>query len=257
MAKTRILYPDSESSVALDEGTMQAGDNSRLIAEEMKTGSDRACAIVGATALDQCLSDLIAAWFVGSPKDADALLGVERPLGTFGAKIKCAYCLGLLNRPAYLDFELIRRIRNQFAHEITASFDTPKIASQCMQLRHLLPFMKETTKPRERFTGAHYVLLMLTSSNIGHYRRMRELITQGMHHRDLEEWIKTDLAEGKLEFVSEQAAKELGESLSEDNVWDAYNRGFISYKVVPRDPDEPLFREEESDGPVKWVSYRM
>jgi DNA-binding MltR family transcriptional regulator len=43
-------------------------------------------------------------------------------LGTFAARIAAAYSMGLISDLEYKDCELIRKIRNEFAHKVHMSF---------------------------------------------------------------------------------------------------------------------------------------
>src|SRR6266481_591159 len=40
------------------------------------------------------------------------------PLASFDAKIRMAYCLGIIDEPTKSDLDAIRRVRNGFAHSI-------------------------------------------------------------------------------------------------------------------------------------------
>jgi DNA-binding MltR family transcriptional regulator len=52
----------------------------------------------------------------------------EGPLESFGAKIEVAYAFELIDDDIYQDPQVIREIRNEFAHSITAvSFTSPEI----------------------------------------------------------------------------------------------------------------------------------
>jgi hypothetical protein len=91
--------------------------------DEFKSQSDRIAVIVGAAQLDALLADLLAAFMLDGPKatarDADALLGQDKPLGSFSARIKVAYRLGLIGRQFAETLDLIRKIRNDFAHKVS------------------------------------------------------------------------------------------------------------------------------------------
>lgn len=63
------------------------------------------------------------------------LLKPERPLGTYGSRVTICYCLGIIGKKVTADLRLAGKIRNQFAHQILATFSDPKISSWCKQLQ--------------------------------------------------------------------------------------------------------------------------
>ena len=78
--------------------------------------SDRGLVLAGCAFLDDSLETLLSAAFLDKSKLVQALLAIDRPLGTFSSRIKIAYLLGLLEDGEYRDLELIRAIRNDSAH---------------------------------------------------------------------------------------------------------------------------------------------
>jgi DNA-binding MltR family transcriptional regulator len=46
----------------------------------------------------------------------DLLFGFNAPLGTFSARTKAAYVMGLIERKEYEEINIIRKIRNEFGH---------------------------------------------------------------------------------------------------------------------------------------------
>jgi DNA-binding MltR family transcriptional regulator len=128
---------------------------------ELEKESDRGVALIGAAYLDEVLEQLLRAVLVDRKKHVDDLLGCERPLASFSARISMAYCLGLLDQDFYDDLQLIRKIRNDFAHRHEpASFELPTVRDRCLQLRSikrlppLPPASGWTPSPRNRFSLA-------------------------------------------------------------------------------------------------------
>ena len=97
--------------------------------------NDRAIVLVGASFLDTQLEHILRAFLIDNEKEVDKLLEFDRPLGTFSGKITMAYCLGLIYKPVRDDLNLIRKIRNQFAHDLYASFEDSKIKAWCASLK--------------------------------------------------------------------------------------------------------------------------
>lgn len=90
---------------------------SHLHNEILRRESDRAVAVLGPAYADTLLEDLLRA-FLLEGKSSDALLGVEGALGSFSSRINLAHALGLIRDGTHHDLELIRRIRNDFAHRV-------------------------------------------------------------------------------------------------------------------------------------------
>ena len=89
--------------------------------DEFKSESDRAAVILGAAKIDQILYIIIKYTLVPSSSSQDELLDGDSPLGTFSAKIKMMFRLGLIDASFVRALHIIRRIRNEFAHEVSGS----------------------------------------------------------------------------------------------------------------------------------------
>ena len=67
--------------------------------------------------------------------------GSEAPLSSFSARIKTAYCLGLVTKQEFDDLNLIRRIRNRFAHRFHGyTFENQEIIDWCNSLKTPIVF---------------------------------------------------------------------------------------------------------------------
>jgi hypothetical protein len=68
-------------------------------------------------------------------KETETLFDFEAPLGTFSGKIKLCFAMKLFGTKTLHDFELIRHLRNGFAHtRHPLDFNTPQIAGVCKHL---------------------------------------------------------------------------------------------------------------------------
>lgn len=103
--------------------------------DEMNQESPRGAALTAAAMLDNLLKEIIEAFLV--PGDAaDALLdGFNAPLGTQSAREKAALAMGLLTEKEAKEAELIRKVRNEFAHSVHVTFETPKVVALCRKLQ--------------------------------------------------------------------------------------------------------------------------
>jgi hypothetical protein len=110
--------------------------------------NDRAIAIVGATFLEALLEHILRAFLVDDEKEVGKLFEPNQPLSTFSGKIALVYSLGLIYEPVYRDLHVVRKIRNEFAHDLYASFENDKIKSWCWNLQwHRIAYV--STPPPE------------------------------------------------------------------------------------------------------------
>lgn len=125
----------SKRKVLREETELKSQDLQGFVAE-FQNESDRATAILGAALLDEKLRQLLTAFLVDDNVQVALLLDVEQPIGSFGARIRLAYCLGLVARSLFGVLTTIKAIRNAFAHQLHGlSFDSPNIARDCEKLR--------------------------------------------------------------------------------------------------------------------------
>jgi DNA-binding MltR family transcriptional regulator len=103
--------------------------------------NDRSLALITGTVVEQGLEHALLAFFSPGTGDAeinarDVLFDGEAPvLGDFSAKVKVAKVAGIIGPRASGDLQLIRAIRNAFAHNRKMlSFDTPEIVGVCEEL---------------------------------------------------------------------------------------------------------------------------
>src|SRR5262245_46733710 len=83
--------------------------------ERLTSESDRACAVLGAALVDARLE---AVFRRRMHAFHDELLGSSRPISAFGARIHLARSLTWISDDARVDLDLIRAIRNDFAHSV-------------------------------------------------------------------------------------------------------------------------------------------
>ena len=103
---------------------------------EFQNETDRAAAVLGAAYLDAALERLLNKVMTSNPK-ATRLLNQQQPLGTFGARTLVAFAFGYLSEDELHDLEIIRKIRNAFAHRVHGlCFADSSISDRTALLRH-------------------------------------------------------------------------------------------------------------------------
>lgn len=107
-----------------------------FLVDEFGKESDRAAVILVASVAEELLQTLLRAHLVPAPSSSDELFdGPNAPLGTFSSRIEMCFRLGLISSKFTRDLHLIRKIRNDFAHNIHGcSFDDARVKSRVLEL---------------------------------------------------------------------------------------------------------------------------
>ena len=97
--------------------------------------SDRGSALVAVAWVDDALEACLRASFLDEKKIVDAILRQDGPLGSFSSRVKTAYLLGIITASLYSDLEIMRGIRNEFAHvRRSVRFKDQSIKDRCKSL---------------------------------------------------------------------------------------------------------------------------
>lgn len=141
------------------EPTEQDREVARMLLEQQE--SDRGCVIFCAAMLEDELESLLRANCLKAAsvvkKVVDPMFQGYAPLSTFSAKIQVSYALGLIPEHVYEGLNLIRKLRNVFAHEkASVSFRSAKHRDLLMEIfgswrrdpddDEKIPHMGKTTK---------------------------------------------------------------------------------------------------------------
>jgi DNA-binding MltR family transcriptional regulator len=115
---------------------------------ELEKESDRGCALVAAAYLENEIAALLSQSFVEMNKSMrKELFDFNGPIGTFSAKIKLAYAMGLISAEVRNALDRIRGIRNKFAHlQHPLNFEDAAIAQQ---IDALMPSCNVKTSTRK------------------------------------------------------------------------------------------------------------
>ncbi|MCT4492704.1 hypothetical protein [Bosea minatitlanensis] len=115
MRKKRLKPADQP---ALTGFNADLPEDIRRVFDELRAQTDRGVALVGAAYVEELLERAIQSRLcVHSPDHRKALFeGPNSAMGTFSSKIAMAYALDLVGQPAHEDMQVIRKIRNEFAH---------------------------------------------------------------------------------------------------------------------------------------------
>jgi hypothetical protein len=119
--------------------------------------SDRGKALVAAAQLDGMLEDILRAFLIDCPSSTRLFETPNAPLTSFYNKINLARSLGLISPDEHSALDLVRKVRNEFAHSVSVSFDDTKVTKLCMMLEFGLGELRRRedpvlADPRTRFS---------------------------------------------------------------------------------------------------------
>lgn len=124
----------------------------------LENESERGVALVACGIMEQLLEELLRAKLVSNAGTDRLLKGPNAPLGTLSARIDACHALGLISDIERHNLEILRRIRNDFAHKPRVSFADDSIADRCANLKMGEIILgtnsdgtKATVPPRGRF----------------------------------------------------------------------------------------------------------
>jgi hypothetical protein len=135
--------------------------------------SERSAVILGAERLNVSLEDLLKAFLKPSGNKTDNLFSLDGALGTFSRKIEVAYRLGLISGEFRLALDLVRKLRNDFAHATTVETLAVKSHSDRVEALHkvvssenanayatMSPSFKDAPAPAQPYLTCVMVLLV-------------------------------------------------------------------------------------------------
>jgi DNA-binding MltR family transcriptional regulator len=147
---------------------------------ELTNSSPRATVIVGAAAIDSLLEQLLESKIVKNKKVAEAFFSAPNaPLGSFSARIKAVYLLGLVSVKTYQDLESLRKIRNMFAHDIfDCDFDNIEVVNTIRNFNYgpkiFIPSDGVPMPPKQLFTLELSLLYIALVRQITRAPRIKE-----------------------------------------------------------------------------------
>lgn len=97
---------------------------------EMKKETYRGQALVIASLLEQMLEETLDAGLQDVPAKRKLFDGPTAPVSSLYSKTKLACAMGLINADEERDIDIIRSIRNEFAHNIDADISNPHIENK-------------------------------------------------------------------------------------------------------------------------------
>jgi hypothetical protein len=125
--------------------------------ELLRERSARPLVIVGASKIDDLLFDILTIYLLpklSKSKDQDELLEGDRPLATFGARIKLCRRLALIDETLSCTLETLRRLRNKSAHSIAFDIAKSPVREHLAELRKQIACRRSFRLTQERYFDA-------------------------------------------------------------------------------------------------------
>src|SRR5260370_33001264 len=120
--------------------------------EEVISGPDRVVAIVTAALVEDRLDTLVHARLRKRDEVGGEMFRSNGPLGTFSTKIDLAFLIGIYSDRTRKDLHAIRKIRNEFAHELlTLDFEHGRVRDLATNLTIKDRFTVTLTSPDNKF----------------------------------------------------------------------------------------------------------
>ena len=96
--------------------------------------SDRGAVLISSGFLENTLKEILISYLIDDI-DPKVIFDGNGPLSSFSSRIKFCYCLALISKEEMQDLEIIRGIRNDFAHKYKVSFEDQSIKDRCANFK--------------------------------------------------------------------------------------------------------------------------
>ena len=157
-----------------------------LFLKSSNNETDRGRALVVASLIDEMLEEILRSYLLDNNQTKKLFESANAPLSNFSSKALLCCSLGLIKKEEYKDINIIRRIRNEFAHNIMCSFDQQRISDLAASLKigmssiDILPIghKSRVDKPKSRF------MMVSTSIVTNLYNRSHYVKKQKVKERD-------------------------------------------------------------------------
>lgn len=156
-------------------------DRLNLFLKSSNNETDRGRALVVASLIEEMLEEILRNFLLENKETKSLFEAANAPLGTFSAQSLLCRSLGLISKEEFKDIDIIRRIRNEFAHNVMCSFEQQKISDLAASLTFGMSYLDSLPKghksrveePKSRF-GMVSTSLVTGLYNRAHYvRKMR------------------------------------------------------------------------------------
>lgn len=103
---------------------------------QLSEESARGSVLISTGFLEEQLKNILMSFFVQDANPKDLVEGANVPLGSFSSRVAACYALALISQIERDDLTTLRKVRNEFAHRMDASFENRSIIDRCRNLHH-------------------------------------------------------------------------------------------------------------------------
>lgn len=154
----------------------------RMFLDTTNNETDRGRALVTASLIEEMLEEILRGFLLENSAIKKLFEAPNAPLSTLSAKSAVSRALGLISDEEFRDIDLIRRIRNAFAHSVMCSFDDNHIKKWASNLKLGMSFIDALEKgdkahvddPKQRF-GMVSASLVTSLYSRAHYVKENRL----------------------------------------------------------------------------------
>ncbi|HLY40503.1 MAG TPA: hypothetical protein VKR52_04775 [Terracidiphilus sp.] len=138
--------------------------------------SDRGAALIALAMIDDLLEQAILAFLIDDRESKRLLEGFNAPLGTFSTRTLAAYSLGLISEREFNECNKLRKVRNEFAHNVHQTFDDERVKEICATLNFSIKDEPDNKlPPKSQYTTAA-ICLILNLTNRPHYVAKKRIV---------------------------------------------------------------------------------
>jgi mannitol operon repressor len=160
---------------------------SEAAARIMRLNRERATAIVAGANLEESLGELLSQFMVEGQESKRLTRDNLRDLGS---RIRFAHSFGLVSKHEFKDLDIVRKVRNHFAHERMCSFEDRKVVDLCNNfcIPGQRPDLFDGLSPYETFEAVVLVLSENLSERAWQAKKARCTIPGEIDSRRWEEF---------------------------------------------------------------------
>ena len=127
--------------------------------KELNAETERGVTLVVTSFLDRLLEDALAAFLMKNDSARNLLSGFNAPFGTLNTKIAGCHALGIITDAEMRQCSILRKVRNEFAHQIEVTFENGRVKDLCENLS-VPENARKVKTARDKFIKASMLLLI-------------------------------------------------------------------------------------------------
>ena len=143
-------------------------DRLHLFLNASRSETDRGRALVAASLIEEMLEEILRSYLLEISSTKKLFEAPNAPFSTLSAKTLACRSLGLISTAEFRDIELVRKIRNAFAHSVMCSFEDQQIQDWSKALKVGMSLLDELEDGhKSRVDDGKQRFSMVTTSLVG------------------------------------------------------------------------------------------